>query len=494
MSYAAIYEVTRALRTLLHRQLVLQMPPGSSPVVTLLPPGDALPAVAGINLYLYRVVESPFTRNDPWRGDRVTPPSDQPALGLQLYYLMTPLGARPDDASFELGDDAHTMLGIGMLAFQENSVLNDVHLPELHLPGVDVPAFDADIVLPAFLLNSYEQVKITLAPIGLEEISKIWAAINQPYRLSVAYEVSLVELTPTVPPPIGSGIVQFTGVTVITTDPPRLTALTPAVGALVSITGGAVAPNKLAISGFGFSFPGQTPIVQVGGKPVTIASVPAPTDQALTVVLPTDLDAGPQANVQVTLNQRTSIPLSFFVSPWLASLTPIRTALDPARGPADLKLVLKGNGFTASPQAVRFDAPAMSVTVTAFDAGGSDTQATVTIPPGLVNGIYNVRIVLNDAPSSASNSRTLEVIPLVSSISIAVVVVAGNSVHQLTLGGARLDGADVRLTLDGIVYQTGPNTDPAQLVCTLGRLLDLGTHTVAVNVDGHLSRSSAAEV
>src|SRR5580765_5778759 len=109
MSATAVYNVTRALRLLLRSQLALV---SSNPVVTLLPPGDTLPEAAGVNLYLYRVTESPFTKNRPWPGDRATPPSDRPALGLQLYYLLTPLGAPPTDANFSEGDDAHTMLGL----------------------------------------------------------------------------------------------------------------------------------------------------------------------------------------------------------------------------------------------------------------------------------------------------------------------------------------------------------------------------------------------
>jgi hypothetical protein len=212
------------------------------------------------------------------------------------------------------------------------------------------------------------------------------------------------------------------------------------------------------------------------------------------VSLPTSLDAGPQADVRVTLNRRTSTPLSFTVSPWLADVTPIRTALDPTR-PADLKLTLQGNGFTTAPRAVRFDGPGGTTNVTTFDAGGSDVQATVTIPPILANGIYNVRIVLNDPASSVSNARTLEVMPRLDSlIGLAVVTDAGNPVHLLTLNGARLNGGDVRLLLDGVTYQTGPNANPAQLVKTLGRLLSAGSYSVAVNVNGQTSRSVVLEV
>lgn len=474
MSYAAVYNVTRGLRMLLHSQLVQV---SSSAVVTLLPPGDALPDASGVNLYLYRVTESPFTRNQPWPGDRTTPPGDKPPLGLQLSYLMTPLATKPDNASFQQGDDAHTMLGVAMLALQENPVLNDVH----------IPGFDADTVLPGFLLNSYEQIKVHLVSTSLEDLSKIWATINQPYRLSVAYEVSLIELTPTPPSPVNAAVVLSTGVNVIALDTPRIGALTPAQGRLAHIAADVLTGDVLQISGSGFSFPGQEPVVRLGGQPVTVLSSPAPTDALLSVQLPAELDAGPDADVSVTLNGRTSTPVVFSVTPWVSTVTPIRTALDPARGNADLKVSLQGSGFTATPQAVRFEGPGGTTTVTAFDAGGSDALATVTTPAALANGVYRVRIVLGD--SSASNSRSLEVIPSVNSpIGVAVVTVSATSVHRLTLQGARLNGNDVRLTLDGVSYLVGANTTPGQMVYTLGRLLAAGSHRVAVTVDGSTSR------
>jgi Pvc16 N-terminal domain len=477
MSFAALNEVTRALRMLLHSQLAQA---SASAVVTLLPPGVDLPEVSGVNLYLYRVVESPSTKNRPWPGDRTTPPSARPALGLELSYLLTPLGTRPDDASFQLGDDAHTMLGVAMLTLQEHPILNDVHLP----------GFDADVVLPPFLRQSFEQIKVTLAPTNLEELSKIWATINQPYRLSVAYDVSLVQLTPTPPPPVNGGIVLSTGVNVIALDAPRPTALTPASGALAHVDGGgALVSNELRIAGSGFSFPGQPPVVRVGGQPVPIETTPAPTDTALSVRLPTDLDAGPQADVRVSLNGRTSTPLAFTVTPWLALVTPIRTALDPTR-PADLTLTLSGNGFTTAPRAVRLEGPGGTTTVTAFGPGGADDRATVTLPTTLASGLYRVRLVLDDPAGSASNSRTLEVIPrLDSPIGLAQTTVGGNQVHQLTLNGARLNGSDARVRLDRATYQIGASTNAAQLVLTLGHLLVAGAHEVAVTVDGQTSRA-----
>src|SRR5215208_4005053 len=112
MSHAAIFEVTQALRKLLRGEVTRLS--GTTASVTLLPPGDELPEVLGVNLYLYRVTESPYTRNREWPGDRMAPPSHHPALGLQLFYLLTALGTKPDQGGTE-GDNAHSTLGMAML-------------------------------------------------------------------------------------------------------------------------------------------------------------------------------------------------------------------------------------------------------------------------------------------------------------------------------------------------------------------------------------------
>ena len=281
-----------------------------------------------------------------------------------------------------------------------------------------------------------------------------------------------------------------TGVEVITMDPPRLTQLTPSIGALARIPGATLIANPLRIDGFGLSFPGQTPIVKVGGQQVQLIPLSPPTDESLVVTLPTDVDGGPQADVAVKLNGRTSRPLVFNINPWMTSITPIRTALDPTHGPADLTLNLNGNGFTP-PAAVRFEGPGPATTVAVFNAGGTARHQSITIPSSLANGVYRVRLVLGDAPSSATNSRTLEVIPRIDvPIGVSVTVDAdGNNVHRLTINGARLNGSDVRAILDGATYQRGANGNAAQFVLTLGRLLNSGTHHVAINVNGQISRT-----
>jgi Pvc16 N-terminal domain len=478
-SNTAIKDVTRGLQILLLSQLNAV---SSAAQVSLLPPGEPMPSGLGVNLYLYRVMESAFTKNQPWPGDKKTPPSDASALGLELYYLLTPFAPAPEPSA-TIGDDAHTMLGAAMLALHQYPVLNDVH----------IKGFDADTVLPQGILDSFEQIKIRLAITSLEELSKIWATINQPYRLSVAYEVSLVELPPTLPSPVNGRVVLSTGLNVSAWQAPRLEAMSPATGALAHVAGNAVVANTLTISGSGLSFQGQTPTALFGGQRVSINTAPAPTDHSIGVTLPVSLDAGPNEDVEVAISGKSGAALTFTVSPWLSSLMPIRTALDTSA--ASATLILNGAGFTTTAQGVRFDGPSGTANVTTFVGSVTDTKASITIPSNLQNGLYQVRIVLAAPGNDVSNARTLEVIPLLKSpIGLAVTTVSGNQVHQLTLNGARLNGTDIRVVIDGVSYQANTNANAAQFVFTLGRLLDSGQHSVAVVVDGSRSHDVALGV
>ena len=249
--------------------------------------------------------------------------------------------------------------------------------------------------------------------------------------------------------------------------------------------------NRLVISGFGFSFPGQKPRVRVGGQTVTVRNVPAPTDTALTVILPTSVEAGPVVDVTVTLNRRTSTPLAFVITPWLATTTPIRSALDPSR-PEDLTLNLTGEGFAPGPMLARFSGQGTVVTSPATAAAGSTTRATAPIPTTLTNGNYQVRLQTGPPAASLSNPRPLEILPRLNAPpTVKKVTVAGKQVHRLQLTGARLSGGDVRLIIDDVPYafKATDSVSATALTMTLGRVLDPGTHRLAVTVDGHLGRA-----
>lgn len=475
MSVQGINDVTRALGQLVESQIKRSV---STATVTLLPPGDTLPEDVGVNLYLYRVHENPGTRNQPWRGDRSHGPSAQVALGLQLHYLLTPRG-KPSDANAANGDVAHTMLGVAMATLHQNPVLNDIH----------IQGFDADAVLSQQLKDSYEKVKIILSAVGIEDLSKIWATINQPYRLSVAYELSLIELPPERTPSAGPGPVSRPAVRLTQFGRPQLTSLTPTAVALARLVSGTVTASQLTVSGAGLGALGPDPVVLVGGRPAMLqAPITAPFT-SLSVTLPADLDAGPQADVRVVLQGQASEPLPLLISPWLASTTPVRTALDPAV-PADANVTLTGQGL-AGPVTVRFDGPGGP----ASSAGTVTADGTVTaaVPADLANGTYQVRAVLGDADSSLSNPRTLQVVPRLDG-GPTVSVDTGGQKHRLDLTGDRLDGSQIWIILDSTAYDAARNSDPSAISFQFNRLLATGQHAVAVDVDGQRSRSVAFTV
>ncbi|MDJ0653683.1 MAG: DUF4255 domain-containing protein [Xanthomonadales bacterium] len=122
-----------------------------------------------LTIFLFEVVEDPSMRNRPHlRG--VTPPDltvKKPPMALLLRYLMTPWsGDRITD---------HRILGRTLQTLYDGSIISG---PQLQ----------------GGLAGTSQALKITLAPLNLDERSRVWYAIQQPYRLSVTYEIRVVNL------------------------------------------------------------------------------------------------------------------------------------------------------------------------------------------------------------------------------------------------------------------------------------------------------------
>lgn len=128
-----------------------------------------------INLFLYKVLENTHLRNLDWQmkinETNVLSPTP---LSLNLFYLMTPYAAG-DPTTRNI--TAHEVLGDAMRVFHE------------------YPIFDVDgDYLADDLKTAREQVKITPSQLDLDELSKIWSTFSEPFRLSVPYEVSVVQI------------------------------------------------------------------------------------------------------------------------------------------------------------------------------------------------------------------------------------------------------------------------------------------------------------
>src|SRR5260370_1636434 len=90
----------------------------------------------------------------------------------------------------------------------------------------------------------------------MEEFSKIWTGLTKPYRLSIVYEVSLVEIGPITPARVPAPLVQVASVRTNAVSTPQITTLTPPQGP---------AGAQVVIDGHGFPSAGAETVVTVGG-------------------------------------------------------------------------------------------------------------------------------------------------------------------------------------------------------------------------------------
>jgi hypothetical protein len=177
----AIAVATSALRSLLETGIRTLDPALAALEVTTLAPDEALKDdKPSLNLFLYQTAINAAWRNldlpEVKSGERGRPP-----LALNLHYLITPYGKQEGPIHAR----NHRILGAAM------SVLHDY--PVL-LPGdiTDIP----DGGLPA----QFERLRITLLPLPMDEMSKLWSALQSNLRVSAAYEVTVLLIESKLPP------------------------------------------------------------------------------------------------------------------------------------------------------------------------------------------------------------------------------------------------------------------------------------------------------
>jgi hypothetical protein len=265
--------VSSALRTVVSERI--DLPPHSSAtsrseisVTVGLPPKEEELANGEprVNLFLYRATENPALKNQqiPGHGDPAA--YGHPPLALNLHYLVTAYGLTTAPGLEDLHDDrtAQQLLG---------STMRILH---------DLPILTADIVDEPDLNGAFERAKLTLEPLSVEDVSKVWTALNRPYRLSAAYEASVVQIesneaesyAPRVgAPPAG----------------PRPTVV-GAVSATIEEIRSALRPGPYARAGEEVVLTGRNLALDdvaatVGGAPATVSSS---SDDRLTLIVPDD--------------------------------------------------------------------------------------------------------------------------------------------------------------------------------------------------------------
>ncbi|WP_030434696.1 DUF4255 domain-containing protein [Actinoplanes subtropicus] len=125
-----------------------------------------------LTLFLYEIAEDPSVRNRP--PVRIEPAGGdarsgfrKPPMALILRYLITAWG----------GDQVtqHKMLGRAMEALYNDAIIDGGRLG-------------------GSLAGTTDALHLTLTPLTLDQKSYVWFALQKPYRLSLNYEVRVVNL------------------------------------------------------------------------------------------------------------------------------------------------------------------------------------------------------------------------------------------------------------------------------------------------------------
>lgn len=121
-----------------------------------------------LSLWLYQITENEFLKNQPMLRGNGHDTAQFPPLALNLFYLITPFAPAGDPESEQL------LLGKTMQVLYDNAtvLLRDT------TKGEEVA----------------EELRIIFCRLTLEELTRIWEALQEPYRLSVCYQVRVTRI------------------------------------------------------------------------------------------------------------------------------------------------------------------------------------------------------------------------------------------------------------------------------------------------------------
>jgi hypothetical protein len=184
--FTAIAAVSRTIRTLLLDRMQ------SGVAVTIAPPDQTIAGFDGarVNLYLMQILENAALKNDhgPLRGH----PSSygRPPLSLNLRYMLTSYSDSETQPESDI--TAQEILGDAVQVLHEfGNRLDTVTQINLAPPAANEPILDPSLV------REVERLKITMYPVTMEDVTKIWSALSgENFRRTVVYEVTVVQIFP----------------------------------------------------------------------------------------------------------------------------------------------------------------------------------------------------------------------------------------------------------------------------------------------------------
>ena len=268
----AVATVTSALQQLL-TQAVKAFPGGAR--VTVRPPDKArlTPAINQLNVFLYHTTIDAAWRNQDMPAIR---PGETgfPPLPLVLHYVITAYGEGDEDDI-----KAHQLLGRAMSVLHDHPILG--------------PGEFTNLVTGTDLQNQVERVRVTAQVLTVDDMYKLWTAFQTQYRISAAYEVSVVLIDSTQPnrtplPVLTRGADDSGPVAQAAIEPPfpTLAAVTLPDRQLAARTG-----DTLTLTGHHLAGTSSVRFTRLGTSPPP-QPTPRVTDTEIDVVVPAQLAAG----------------------------------------------------------------------------------------------------------------------------------------------------------------------------------------------------------
>jgi hypothetical protein len=133
-----------------------------------------------LSLYLYQAAPNAHLNNHtmiPVGPNELR----HPPLSLDLYYLLTPLSSSPEDNLVILGRCLQIMAA--------------------------TPRVSGNF-LDSLLQPTPPEARVTINPVSLEEMTRIWSAFSKPYRISMCYLVRVVSIDSALGPQEGPPVTQ----------------------------------------------------------------------------------------------------------------------------------------------------------------------------------------------------------------------------------------------------------------------------------------------
>ena len=185
----SIASVTSVIKRVLENGLVMH---GATAVVgelavTAMPP-DRITTGADersqLNIYLYRI-----TPNTAWRAisSDATQPNGARAvpLSLDLHYLLTAYGERDYHAE--------TLLGSAMELLHQTPVLTHETIAPTLASLAERSGSGASVF--ADVINSIDRITLSPEFLSMEDLTKLWSALQARFRLSATYQASVLMRT-----------------------------------------------------------------------------------------------------------------------------------------------------------------------------------------------------------------------------------------------------------------------------------------------------------